>query len=216
MFSIYLPRNRPCRCLGSPLREWVLGIAAQSCRTRFPVASFVLRGSSARSDDALDQHGVRKGYGEVMTVDIRYIGAFFPPPSMLARGHHLPTTSNVESGVRTVPGFKALTASLCSARRVDAVKRTQRMGTLNSLATRTQCARVSMSALVLSATSNAVTFGQFCVKQENKWCNQEKAVEGEARFAWETWLSQGVYEQVERDGMGYSVISRMMNDTACV
>lgn len=55
-----------------------------------------------------------------------------------------------EGSGHTVSGFNALTASLCSARRVDAVKRTQRMGTLNSLATLTQCARVSMSALVLS------------------------------------------------------------------
>jgi len=65
--------------------------------------------------------------------------------------------NEVEAGVHTVSGFKALTASLCSARRVDAVKRTQRMGTLNSLATLTQCARVSMSALVLSVMCMCLT-----------------------------------------------------------
>ena len=52
--------------------------------------------------------------------------------------------------LRTVFGFIALTASLCSANRVDAVNRTQRMGTLYSRATLIQCDRVSMSALVLS------------------------------------------------------------------
>ena len=52
--------------------------------------------------------------------------------------------------VHTVCGFMALTASLCSASLLGAVKRTRRIGTLNSRATLTQYARVSMSALVLS------------------------------------------------------------------
>ena len=58
-----------------------------------------------------------------------------------------------ESAVHTVLVFIALAASLCSARRVDAVKRTHRIGTLNSRATLIQYARVSLFALVLSVNS---------------------------------------------------------------
>lgn len=62
----------------------------------------------------------------------------------------------------TVLGFIALTASLCSANRDEAVKRTQRIGTLDSWATLIQYARVSLSALVLSVRLHMLACARLC------------------------------------------------------
>lgn len=64
-------------------------------------------------------------------------------------GRELPVSMSSDC-LRTVLGFIALTASLCSASRDDAVNRTHRIGTLNSWARSIQCFRVSTLAFVLS------------------------------------------------------------------